>query len=517
MIICRTHMVHMGPPYKDIQDALSMLERCKSTFLVSLNFDQTQMLVDFQTKLDLIASRPVAQAYHQLRPMVPFPLDARSFVGREELITALTQGFIQHSRMALHGLGGVGKSQIATEYLCRLHQTEPDVAIFWVSMADRSRFLRSYEDIALEIPESFRKDHGLLVMEPVHGEDPLMSSKTPVLVKDWLNSKNSGKWLLILDNADDPEAFSDINDHGKSLTPYLPPSGNGHILITSRFRGVALTLASSEDSLIHVTPMTPQEAISLLRTRVPKDTSTESDTAELAKALDYLPLAIKQATGYITATSTSIKDYLRLFSKDDNYQRRLLEKTYRDIGRDTHDDLQDSVILTLQISFDQIRLQRPAAANVLSLMGTLNREGIPIDLLTGLSVDELESKDDIGMLIQYSLISRNDNLVTFSMHRLVQLTIRTWLSRQGSLGKWQAEALRLLSDALPVAVVTVTTQYLATAGLYSPHASVVVDYMFETKVDRERQMNLKSGLHLYEYRFHVAALSAAISYVTQSK
>ena len=384
-------------------------------------------------------------------------------------------------------------------------------------MADRSRFLRSYEDIALEIPESFRKDHGLLVMEPVHGEDPLMSSKTPVLVKDWLNSKNSGKWLLILDNADDPEAFSDINDHGKSLTPYLPPSGNGHILITSRFRGVALTLASSEDSLIHVTPMTPQEAISLLRTRVPKDTSTESDTAELAKALDYLPLAIKQATGYITATSTSIKDYLRLFSKDDNYQRRLLEKTYRDIGRDTHDDLQDSVILTLQISFDQIRLQRPAAANVLSLMGTLNREGIPIDLLTGLSVDELESKDDIGMLIQYSLISRNDNLVTFSMHRLVQLTIRTWLSRQGSLGKWQAEALRLLSDALPVAVVTVTTQYLATAGLYSPHASVVVDYMFETKVDRERQMNLKSGLHLYEYRFHVAALSAAISYVTQSK
>ena len=64
--------------------------------------------MDFQTKLDLIASRPVAQAYHQLRPMVPFPLDARSFVGREELITALTQGFIKYSRMALHGLGGVG-------------------------------------------------------------------------------------------------------------------------------------------------------------------------------------------------------------------------------------------------------------------------------------------------------------------------------------------------------------------------------------------------------------------------
>lgn len=362
-------------------------------------------------------------------------------------------------------------------------------------MADRSRFLKSYEALALEIPESFRKDHSLLITDQVPREDPSTNSKTLMLVKDWLSSEHSGKWLLILDNADDPDVFGSMNDHEKSLIPYLPRSSKGHILITSRFQRVALTLVSGGDSLIHVTPMTPQEAVSLLRTRVPDDRSTESKAIELVKALDYLPLAIKQATGYIIATNTSIKDYYRLFSKDDNYQRRLLEKTYGDISRETHDDLQDSVILTWQISFDQIRLQRPAAAKVLSLMGTLNREGIPIDLLTGLSVDELESQEDIGILIQYSLISRTKDLVSFSMHRLVQLTIRIWLSSQGTLGEWQAEALRLVSKPISLAV---DEKKIPTAQLYFPHASVVVDYMFKTKIDRERQMNLKEDLRRYQ-------------------
>lgn len=50
----------------------------------------------------------VPQPHHQSRPMVPFPLSARNFVGREELLTVLTEGSKEGSRMALYGLGGVG-------------------------------------------------------------------------------------------------------------------------------------------------------------------------------------------------------------------------------------------------------------------------------------------------------------------------------------------------------------------------------------------------------------------------
>ena len=95
---------------------------------------------------------------------------------------------------------------------------------------------------------------------------------------------------------------------------------------------------------LHVTLVTSQEAVSLLWTSVPKDSSSESDTIELGNALNCLTLAIKQASGYIIATNTSIKDY-----------------------------------------------QRPAVADLHFLMGTLGRWGISADLLTDVSVDELES------------------------------------------------------------------------------------------------------------------------------
>lgn len=64
-----------------------------------------------------------------------------------------------------------------------------------------------------------------------------------------------------------------------------------------------------------------------------------------------------------------------------------------------------------------------------------------VNYLTGVSDDELESDKDIGILVQYSLISRNENLVSYSTHRLVQLTSRIWLSGQGASGNWKAEAL----------------------------------------------------------------------------
>ena len=327
-----------------------------------------------------------------------------------------------------------------------------------MSVADRARFQRSYETIALDIPESFQKGHGLLVKKQMPSEGQTIDLDALALVKDWLSSDQSGKWLLILDNVDDPMILGNTED-GESLLPYIPRSSNCHLIITSRYQSVARSLVTSENSLIHVAPMSNQEAVLLLQASIPEDKSTENDAVKLAKELDCLPLAIKQATGYITATHTSIKDYLRLFSMDDSHQRRLLEKTYGDIGRDTHDDVQESVILTWQICFDRIRTQRPAAANMLSLMGNLDREDILIGLLKGVSingmdvsVDEIEFQEDIGTLIQYSLISKRKDGISFSMHRLVQLTVRTWLMKQGTLEEWDAEARRSVGKALLDAV-----------------------------------------------------------------
>lgn len=63
-------------------------------------------------------------------------------------------------------------------------------------------------------------------------------------------------------------------------------------------------------------------------------------------------------------------------------------------------DLQCSVSLTWQISFNQIRLQRPKAANLLSLLGTLRHEAVPAELLVRASIHELDYQEDIGILVQ---------------------------------------------------------------------------------------------------------------------
>lgn len=113
-----------------------------------------------------------------------------------------------------------------------------------------------------------------------------------------------------------PRRLRQYNCPRRIVTTILSRAGNGHFLITPHVQRVALTLVSSEQSLIHVTPMTSQEAFPLLQTIIPKDSPTKSDAIELANVLDCLPLETKRAICYISAIDTSINGYLRLFLKD---------------------------------------------------------------------------------------------------------------------------------------------------------------------------------------------------------
>ena len=146
-----------------------------------------------------------------------------------------------------------------------------------MSVADRARFQRSYENIALDIPKSFQKGHRLLVRKQVPDEGQTTDLDVLVLVKDWLSSHQSGKWLLIMDNIDDPKILCNTEEDGESLLPYIPRSCNCHLIVTSRYQSVARSLVTSGDSLIHVAPMSNQEAVLLLRASIPEDKSYEND------------------------------------------------------------------------------------------------------------------------------------------------------------------------------------------------------------------------------------------------
>jgi hypothetical protein len=141
--------------------------------------------------------------------------------------------------MVLHGLGGMGKSQLALEY-AHAHQEEYS-SIWWISVPNISQDIVAIaQDLvqhhAQHMAKTAQPDYHRIAITlglPTHAVTETgrinASSKTidDVIsaVKRWLSAKDNKRWLMIMDNHDDLQV-----DVGK----YLPSSSSGRILITSR-------------------------------------------------------------------------------------------------------------------------------------------------------------------------------------------------------------------------------------------------------------------------------------------
>lgn len=344
----------------------------------------------------------------------------------------------------------------------------------WVHAGSTARFEQSFRDIAdyVEIPG--RQDPKANVFKLVH---------------DWLRDGKSGQWLLVLDNVDDtyflPESGSagwggqGTSIHDKTQQPisaYLPQSQNGSILVTSRSRSVALKLVEEKD-IVEVLPMTSAQALALFEKKL-GSLGEGNVTANLAAALDFMPLAIVQAAAYISqrAPRYSVQRYLEDFQKSDGKKTSLLNYEGGQLRRDW--EAQNSIIITLQISLEHIHRTWPSAADLLSLMSFFDRQGIPEALVRNRAADEHGHRslkevdkrkdgkgkvedvsasecsendgfeDDIQILMNYSFLSVGTDL-TFEMHRLVQLATRDWLKSHGQLEAWKQRYIKNLSAAFP--------------------------------------------------------------------
>ena len=125
------------------------------------------------------------------------------------------------------------------------------------------------------------------------------------LVNHWLSNEANGKWLLVLDSADDAGVFLDDTSashatykSGRSNRPdrssILPASAIGTIIITSKSHEVACMLTGNESSTIEVHAMNDQDAFALLRKKFTFRVD-EDEAGTLINALDHMPLALTQA------------------------------------------------------------------------------------------------------------------------------------------------------------------------------------------------------------------------------
>ncbi|KAF9730017.1 TPR domain protein (kinesin light chain) [Paraphaeosphaeria minitans] len=342
------------------------------------------------------------------------------------------------------------KSQLAIEHCYRTAEQSPETWVFWAHASNTARLEQSFREIAEHVKVRGRKDPHADVFRMVH---------------DWLRDANNGRWLLVLDNADDAAVLSQADGGGGSalqqhLSRYLPSSRHGSVLVTSRTKRAARQVVEESD-IIPIEPMHNAAAHALLRKKLGSTKEEDSSIVQLATTLDHMPLALVQAAAYIRerAPRCSVRQYLEEYRQSDSRKTSLLNRGAGHLRRD--ESASNSVLVTWQISFDHIRSTRQSAADLLSLMSFFDRQGIQEALLRrqsntaaerGLAVQLDDGfEDDVLALRDYSFITVTRDASTFEMHSLVQLATRTWLENEGQLEKWRKQFISNLCAELPTA------------------------------------------------------------------
>ncbi|KAM0239457.1 hypothetical protein ACHAP5_008379 [Fusarium lateritium] len=260
------------------------------------------------------------------------------FTGRTTVLNALEGVFFgqeQTQRVALVGLGGTGKTQIALHFAYQVKEKKPEYSIFWLPVLSDEGAERAYAEIAKELGLQKRSED-----DDVKG-----------LVCQHLSSAEAGKWLLIVDNADDQELILGSIDK-PGLEEYLPQSESGMILLTTRSRQVAGEFAQYD--VIDVEQMDKKEAMNLLRNSLAQKQlyHDEAVAIELLTYLTFLPLAITQAAAYLNQNRAPLRTYLSLLQNAEN-DTRVLEREFRDNTR--YRGSQNAVGTTWIVSFRQIQ------------------------------------------------------------------------------------------------------------------------------------------------------------------
>jgi tetratricopeptide (TPR) repeat protein len=332
------------------------------------------------------------------------PTRNANFTGREDDLGRLREQLREPvtgsmPTVALQGLVGVGKTQVALEYAHRF-KTDYDV-VWWLNCVEPAFVDSSLGDLG----ERLRKDFGLNVLPTAN------ATEVAVQVLGLLSSGRL-RWLLIYDNADDFDA----------IVPWLP-EGGGHILVTSSNRAWTEQGARA----VQVDVFTPEESAAHLRQRVPLIAKDEAE--QIGAAVGYLPLAVATAGAWLADTSYTVAEYLA----------ELERQPHRVLSFGQVADYQVPVAKAWDVSLNRLSDQSPAAARLLELCSVM-APGISLSLIYSPAVAavlepfdaSLSEKMVIGRVVQeanrLALIKLDPSVSQVVVHMLVQEVVRDRMS-----------------------------------------------------------------------------------------
>lgn len=343
-----------------------------------------------------VADRKLA---HEKLPQVWGDVPQRNpdFTGREDFLTALHIELSERREtavlpQAIHGMGGVGKSQIAIEYVHR-HSSEYDL-VWWVPAEEIGQILSSLAKLAQRLKLDV---------------SPEANAAVPA-VQEALSTGATGyrDWLLIFDNAEDPT----------EVRKYFPTGGAGRIMVTSRNpeweRGTRA---------LEVDVFTREESITFLQNRNPD--LTDEDAGSLAEALGDLPLAIEAASAWRATTGMATEEYLRLLN----------DKRLELFDVDPPPDYRLTVRAAWSMSLEKLADDNLAALQLLQVCSFFAPEPISRSLFTGSNAADITPELDAMLRDTYSIgrairdilrlaLAKYDHRSnTLQIHRLIRLVL----------------------------------------------------------------------------------------------
>lgn len=346
---------------------------------------------------------------------VPFERN-QWFTGRKVFLQCLHEKFVNetphewHYRVALYGMGGIGKTQVALEYAHAYktfyHQ------VYWISAVSRASFLAGYQTVAEIaglpiIPDAKRRDIAADVLK-------------------WLNQEQN--WLLVIDNLDDITIAGGL----------LPVNGAGkHTLITTRnpnsmgipAEGVEVPLFSVDESI---------ELLSTLsKFPIPPASEERTRAEQIVLELGFLPLAIEQAAAFVREVTGDLEGFWKEYQRDHRDIYRWLSKGNRSYTF--------SVATTWSMSYNIVRETNPSAVKLFELLTFLNPDSILIEFLVlGTEWFENDVQEVVATLPRlaeallelekFSLIKWDRSMKKIIIHRLIRAVVKDDMQDDVRLG-----------------------------------------------------------------------------------